>query len=84
MCASCMDHDGVILVHKNIAASAQALPAIIAPYRTDLVIGVECMFAWYWVADLCRQENIVFILGHALYFMLKRKQVFDAQRFLNR
>jgi transposase len=25
------------------------------------------MFAWYWVADLCAQHNIPFVLGHALY-----------------
>ena len=62
-----MDRDGTILTHKNISASPQALLAIIAPYRDDLVIGVECMFTWYWVADLCVQENIAFILGHALY-----------------
>ncbi len=25
------------------------------------------MFTWYWVADLCEQEGIDFILDHALY-----------------
>jgi transposase len=25
------------------------------------------MFAWYWLADLCSQEHIPFVLGHALY-----------------
>lgn len=39
----------------------------IEPYRANLVIGVECMFTWYWVDDLCDQESIEFILGHALY-----------------
>ena len=39
----------------------------LAPFREDLVIGVECMFSWYWVADLCDQEKIPFVLGHALY-----------------
>ena len=39
----------------------------VAPYREGLVVAVECMFAWYWLADLCRRENIAFILGHALY-----------------
>jgi hypothetical protein len=24
----------------------------IAPYRQDLVVAVECMFTWYWLADL--------------------------------
>lgn len=30
-------------------------------------MAVECMFTWYWIADLCVQENIPFVLGHALY-----------------
>jgi transposase len=31
------------------------------------VVAVECIFTWYWVADLCAQEGIAFVLGHALY-----------------
>jgi transposase len=38
----------------------------IAPYRGDLVVCVECLFTWYWLADLCTQEGIPFVLGHAL------------------
>jgi hypothetical protein len=29
--------------------------------------AAECMFTWYWLADLCEHEGIVFVLGHALY-----------------
>ena len=25
------------------------------------------MFAWYWLADLCQDQSIPFVLGHALY-----------------
>ena len=25
------------------------------------------MFSWYWLADLCAEEKIKFVLGHALY-----------------
>jgi transposase len=39
----------------------------IAPYREDLVVCVECIFTWYWLADLCAREGIPFVLGHALY-----------------
>jgi Transposase len=28
---------------------------------------VECIFTWYWLADLCAREGIAFVLGHALY-----------------
>jgi transposase len=31
------------------------------------VVAVECLFTWYWLADLCAQAGIPFVLGHALY-----------------
>jgi len=62
-----LDQQGNILIHKNIKANPDALISLITPYLDDLVIGVECMFSWYWVADLCRDKGIAFILGHALY-----------------
>ena len=30
------------------------------------MVAAECMFTWYWLADLCAQEGIAFVLGHAL------------------
>jgi transposase len=38
----------------------------VAPSREGLVVAVECIFTWYWLADLCAQEGISFVLGHAL------------------
>ncbi len=38
----------------------------IKPYREGLVVGCECLFAWYWLADLREREPIPFVLGHAL------------------
>jgi transposase len=62
-----LDQAGEIVVHRNLTASPDALLKIIAPYRDDLVIAVECMFTWYWLADFCAQAGIPFVLGHALY-----------------
>ncbi len=28
---------------------------------------MECIFTWYWLADLCESEGIEFVLSHALY-----------------
>ena len=39
---------------------------MIGPYRTELVVAAECMFTWYWLADVCAAEGIAFVLGHAL------------------
>jgi transposase len=38
----------------------------VAPYRADLVVGVESLFTWYWLAALCAREGMPFVLGHAL------------------
>ena len=62
-----LDAAGETLLHKNIPASPDALMKLISPYLDDLVVGVECMFSWYWVADFCEENHIAFILGHALY-----------------
>ena len=48
-------------------ADAGAFLAAVAPYRDGLAVTVECMFAWYWLADLCHEHGIPFVLGHALY-----------------
>ena len=29
----------------------------LAPFRDGLVVAVECMFAWYWLADLCQEHS---------------------------
>jgi transposase len=62
-----LDQAGTILVHQNLPTTLGALLRILAPYRDDVVVGVECMFTWYWLADLCQQEGIAFVLGHTLY-----------------
>jgi transposase len=62
-----LDRDGKIVLHHNMAAAPEPFLQAIAPYRGHLVVGVECIFCWYWVADLCAAEKIEFVLGHALY-----------------
>jgi len=62
-----LDSAGQVLVHKNLPAKPEAFLETIAPYREDLVVAVECIFTWYWLADVCAAEGIVFVLGHALY-----------------
>ena len=54
-------------MHRNVRANPRDFLSAIKRYREDLVVGAECMFTWYWLADLCLDEDIKFILGHALY-----------------
>src|ERR687887_223224 len=62
-----LNRDGEILIHRNMPAGPGPLLKAIAPYREELVVCVECIFTWYWLADLCARAGIPFVLGHALY-----------------
>ncbi len=46
-----LDQAGQVVVHRNIRANPDAFLEAVAPYREDLVVAVECMFTWYWLAD---------------------------------
>jgi transposase len=65
-----LDAKGKVVHDVNIAANPEAFLAAVAPYRHDLVVGCECMFAWYWLADCCQREKISFVVGHAYYMRL--------------
>ncbi|GBE02166.1 hypothetical protein BMS3Abin08_01608 [bacterium BMS3Abin08] len=62
-----LDQAGNVVLHRNIRTKPEKFLSTISRYREDIVIAVECIFTWYWIADLCEQENIPFVLGHALY-----------------
>jgi transposase len=62
-----LDAAGQVLVHQNLSAKPEAFLEAVAPYRDDLVVACECIFTWYWLADLCAKEGIRFVLGHALF-----------------
>jgi transposase len=62
-----LDQQGKTKVHKNIQTDPELFFELIFPYLDDIVVGVECVFCWYWLADFCDEHKIPFILGHALY-----------------
>ena len=63
-----LDHgSGEVVLQRNVRTEPERFLRAIEPYRSDLVVGAECIFCWYWLADLCATENIPFVLGHALY-----------------
>lgn len=35
-------------------------------YDFGRLVAPECVFCWYWVADLCAEQSIELVLGHAL------------------
>jgi transposase len=62
-----LNQAGDILLHRDRKASPEPFLQAIAPYREDIVVAVECLFTGYWLADLCAQHGLPFVLGHALY-----------------
>jgi transposase len=62
-----LDAAGEILLERKLETTPEAFLQTIAPFREGLVVACECMFTWYWLADLCAKEKIDFVLGHALY-----------------
>jgi transposase len=62
-----LNQDGEIMLHRHMKAAPEPFLQAIAPDREDLVVCVECIFTWYWLADLCAYQGIPFVLGHALY-----------------
>jgi transposase len=62
-----LNQAGDILLHRAMKASPEPFLQAIAPYREDIVVAVECIFTWSWLADLCAQHGLPFVLGHALY-----------------
>ena len=62
-----IDKEGEIRVHRNMRTCREGFLKVIEPFREDVCVAVECVFSWYWLADLCADEGIPFVLGHALY-----------------
>ena len=65
-----LDDKGVTRLEQDVPASPSAVLDTLRPFRDGLVVGCECMFAWYWLADLCERESIPFVLWHALALKL--------------
>jgi transposase len=65
-----VSREGAVLLHRNLPCDRERFLLAIAPFREDLVVAVECVYSWYWLADLCAKEGIAFVLGHALYMRI--------------
>jgi hypothetical protein len=61
-----LDAAGEIVLERTLETSPEKFLAEVAPFRYGLVVACECLFVWYWLADLCAKERILFVLGHAL------------------
>jgi transposase len=62
-----LDSAGKTVSDINLPTRPSSFLEAIAPFRDDVVVAAECMFTWYWLSDLCSDEDIPFVLGHAFY-----------------
>jgi transposase len=62
-----VDRQGKKLFHKGGRCDRKWFLRVIEPYRKSLTVATECVSNWYWLADLCGDEKIEFVLGHAQY-----------------
>ena len=60
-----VDADGRTREHVNLPCDAGRFLKLIEPFRGQLVVSCECLFAWYWLADLCQAEGIPFSNGRS-------------------
>ena len=61
-----LSQEGEILLHRNMKAAPEPFLQAVAPYRDGLLVAVECIFTWSWLADLCAEEGSPVVLGPAL------------------
>jgi transposase len=62
-----LDQPGESRLQRNMPAGPETLLKALAPYRDDIVVAVDGIFPWSWLADLCAQAGRPFVLGPALY-----------------
>ena len=67
MYACVMNEKGEILFHRNMRTDFDQFKKKMTPFLSDMAVGVESTYMYYWLADACREENIPFFLGHAYY-----------------
>ena len=68
MYACVVDQAGEKRLHRNFKTrQSNKFFDEIKPFEREIVIGCESTFNWYWLADACRERQIPFVLGHALY-----------------
>jgi transposase len=61
-----LPHAGESVLHRQMKAAPEPFLQANAPDREALVVCVEYLFTWAWLADLCAGADMPFVLGHAL------------------
>jgi hypothetical protein len=59
-----LNHNETVLLHQNIKTDPELFFELVFPLLEDIIVGIECVFCWYWLADFCAEHHIPFVLGH--------------------
>jgi transposase len=59
--------DGEKYVHRRLRNDPEVFRKVVSRYGHSLTVVVESTSAWYWLADLCEEMGVTFVLGHAQY-----------------
>lgn len=62
-----LTRDNDVLFHRGMKNDPKRFLKAIEPYRESVVVVAESTSSWYWLADLCADQDLEFVLGHALY-----------------
>ena len=62
-----MSKMGALVFQRNMKNDFKLLLQVLETHLSNIAIGVESTFNWYWLADGCHKAGIPFYLGHALY-----------------
>jgi transposase len=62
-----LDKSGEKRLGLNLKNNFANFKESVKPFLSNLAVGCESTYAYYWLADGCRQSSIPFYLGHAMY-----------------
>jgi hypothetical protein len=60
-----LNQDGELVVHRQMNAGPEPLLKVMALDREELVVAVEGLCTWSWLADLGTSAGLPCVLGHA-------------------
>lgn len=69
--ACVMEKDGKIVRKQTMECRVPAVIDFLSPWGSDITIGVESTYNWYWLIDALNKYGIPNSLGHALYIKHK-------------
>lgn len=65
-----MDISGNTLAKGTYPCGLEGIGEMLLSFGSDVTVGVESTYNWYWLLDGLRGRGIPCVLGHALYISI--------------